>query len=118
MCSVIEVCSIGFPHSEISGSQVATHLPEAYRSYATSFIVFLSQGIHHTLLILFLLKKLLTPQSPEEFRGCTILQQVQDVLSSPKGILFVIKFSKIFPFRNSECDPSRDSGYFSQNSLF
>jgi len=29
---------VGFPHSEISGSKVATHLPEAYRSYATSFI--------------------------------------------------------------------------------
>jgi hypothetical protein len=38
----------GFPHSEISGSKVARHLPEAYRSQATSFIAFLSQGIHHT----------------------------------------------------------------------
>ena len=28
----------GFPHSEISGSKVAWHLPEAYRSFATSFI--------------------------------------------------------------------------------
>ena len=108
--TVSVVYTEGFPHSEISGSQVATHLPEAYRSYATSFIVFLSQGIHHTLLILFLLKKLLTPQSPEEFRGCTILQQIQVVLILLKGILFVIKFSKIFPFRNSE--------YFSQKSLF
>ena len=27
-----------FPHSEISGSKVAWHLPEAYRSFATSFI--------------------------------------------------------------------------------
>ena len=41
---------IRFPHSEISGSQVARHLPEAYRSYATSFIAILCQGIHHTLL--------------------------------------------------------------------
>jgi hypothetical protein len=41
---------IGFPHSEISGSKVARHLPEAYRSYATSFIAFLIQGIHHMLL--------------------------------------------------------------------
>jgi hypothetical protein len=40
----------GFPHSEISGSKVARHLPEAYRSYATSFIVSLSLGIHHMLL--------------------------------------------------------------------
>ncbi len=32
----------GFPHSEIPGSKVATHLPEAYRSYATSFIAFLT----------------------------------------------------------------------------
>ena len=38
----------GFPHSDISGSQVTTHLPEAYRSYVTSFIATLCQGIHHT----------------------------------------------------------------------
>ena len=28
----------GFPHSDISGSKVARHLPEAYRRQATSFI--------------------------------------------------------------------------------
>jgi len=33
----IEVCSTRFPHSDIPGSKVATHLPETYRSYATSF---------------------------------------------------------------------------------
>ena len=38
---------IGFPHSEISGSKVANHLPEAYRRHATSFIVSTSLGIHH-----------------------------------------------------------------------
>src|SRR3989344_3843937 len=47
---VIKVYLMGFPHSEISGSKVARHLPEAYRSHATSFIAFWSQGIHHTLL--------------------------------------------------------------------
>jgi hypothetical protein len=40
----------GFPHSEISGSKVARHLPEAYRRHAASFIAISSQGIHHTLL--------------------------------------------------------------------
>ena len=40
--------SMGFPHSEISGSKVARHLPEAYRRHATSFIAISSQGIHHT----------------------------------------------------------------------
>ena len=30
----------GFPHSDISGSKVARHLPEAYRRQATSFITF------------------------------------------------------------------------------
>ena len=45
---IIEDYSIGFPHSEISGSKVARHLPEAYRSYATSFIASYSQGIHRT----------------------------------------------------------------------
>jgi len=44
---VIAVYAIGFPHSDISGSKVAKHLPEAYRSYATSFIAILCQGIHH-----------------------------------------------------------------------
>jgi hypothetical protein len=39
-----------FPHSEISGSKVARHLTEAYRSYAPSFIAILCQGIHHMLL--------------------------------------------------------------------
>ena len=39
-----------FPHSEIPGSQVAKHLPEAYRSHATSFIAFRSQDILHLLL--------------------------------------------------------------------
>jgi hypothetical protein len=39
--------SLGFPHSEISGSKVARHLPEAYRRHATSFIAMLCQGIHH-----------------------------------------------------------------------
>ena len=38
--SVIEVYSMGLPHSEILGSPVATHLPETYRRYATSFIAF------------------------------------------------------------------------------
>ena len=37
----------GFPHSEIPGSKVAKHLPEAYRSHATSFIAAVSRGIHH-----------------------------------------------------------------------
>ena len=40
-----------FPHSEISGSKVARHLPEAYRSHATSFIALWSQGIHRMLFI-------------------------------------------------------------------
>ena len=38
----------GFPHSDISGSKVARHLPGAYRRHATSFIAISSQGIHHT----------------------------------------------------------------------
>jgi hypothetical protein len=38
---------VGFPHSEIPGSKVANHLPEAYRRHATSFIASIFQGIHH-----------------------------------------------------------------------
>ena len=40
-----------FPHSDIAGSKVAQHLPDAYRSYATSFIAFRNLGIRHILLI-------------------------------------------------------------------
>ncbi len=39
---------MGFPHSDIFGSKVARHLPEAYRRHAASFIAISSQGIHHT----------------------------------------------------------------------
>ena len=35
---IIEVHSMRFPHSEIFGSKVARHLPEAYRRHAASFI--------------------------------------------------------------------------------
>ena len=37
-----------FPHSEIAGSKVAQHLPDAYRSHAASFLAFETLGIHHT----------------------------------------------------------------------
>ena len=46
----MRVRRMGFPHSDISGSKVARHLPEAYRRHAASFIASSSQGIHHTLL--------------------------------------------------------------------
>ncbi len=42
---------VGFPHSEISGLKVGTHLPGAFRSYPTSFIASHSQGIHHLAII-------------------------------------------------------------------
>ena len=48
---VIVVYTTGFPHSDILGSPVATHLPEAYRRYAASFIAFWCLGIHHSPLI-------------------------------------------------------------------
>ena len=44
---VIPFYGMGFPHSDIPGSKVARHLPEAYRSHATSFFAVSSQGIHH-----------------------------------------------------------------------
>ncbi len=49
---LIWVYHIAFTHSEISGSKVAKHLTEAYRSHATSFIALISLGIHHLLLIM------------------------------------------------------------------
>ena len=36
---------MGFPHSDISGSQAVTRLPEAFRSYTASFIAHLCLGI-------------------------------------------------------------------------
>ena len=50
-CKITKFYSVGFPHSDIFGSKVARHLPEAYRRHAASFIAFSSQGIHHTPLI-------------------------------------------------------------------
>ena len=35
---VIVVHTMGFPHSDISGSKVARHLPETFRRQAASFI--------------------------------------------------------------------------------
>ena len=45
-------CAAGFPHSDIPGSKVARHLPEAYRRHAASFIAIRTLGIHHMLLCL------------------------------------------------------------------
>ncbi len=74
--SVIRLYLMGFPHSDISGSKVARHLPEAYRRHATSFIAFSSQGIHHTPLN-FLLGNLktacVTPPQPYKRSGGSIL---------------------------------------------
>ena len=44
---VLRTCRSEFPHSEIFGSKVARHLPEAFRRQAASFIALWSQGIHH-----------------------------------------------------------------------
>lgn len=45
---VLWVYQRGFPHSDIAGSKLARQLPDAYRSRTTSFIAFISQGIHRT----------------------------------------------------------------------
>ena len=44
---IIPIYGTRFPYSDILGLTVARHLPEAYRSHATSFIALISQGIHH-----------------------------------------------------------------------
>ena len=41
----------GFPHSDISGSQLARQLTGAYRSHATSFIASWRQNIRRTPLV-------------------------------------------------------------------
>ena len=75
------------PHSEIPGSKVARHLTEAYRSYATSFIVVLRQGIHHTPLLILYLKKLSNSAQEKILRGGHIkflsFFPVQSCLSLP-----------------------------------
>ena len=50
-CKIIEVYSIGFPHSEISGSKVIRHLPETYRRHIASFIAIKSLGIRRAPLL-------------------------------------------------------------------
>jgi hypothetical protein len=47
---IITIYVIGFSHSEISGSKLASQLPEAFRRHATSFLASISQGIHHSLI--------------------------------------------------------------------
>ena len=37
-CQIVRFYLTGFPHSDIFGSKVARHLPEAFRRHATSFI--------------------------------------------------------------------------------
>ncbi len=49
-CELFRITEIEFPHSEITGSKVASHLPDAYRRHATSFIALISQGIRHSLI--------------------------------------------------------------------
>ena len=44
--------TVGFPHSDISGSKATNRLPEAYRRLVASFLAVLGQGIHRVLLCL------------------------------------------------------------------
>jgi hypothetical protein len=84
---IIEVYSTGFPHSEISGSKVAKHLPEAYRSNATSFFATFSQGIHRTPLnfllrnlkitIVFRLRFSFLSETALLIRNCSILVTIK-----------------------------------------
>ena len=96
---IISVYETGFPHSEISGSKVALHLPEAYRSNATSFFATFSQGIHRTPLN-FLLRNLKT----------TFLSS-KKILSRPLG-------HQRF-FRACSCLQLKDpSNYWGKNLIF
>jgi hypothetical protein len=71
------VYTAGLPHSEIAGSQVATHLPDAYRSYATSFVAFWCLGIHHS------------PLCPAADRTHSVSCLRQDLPTIPMLICFV-----------------------------
>lgn len=55
---VMEYCSIGFPHSDTSGSTLLCSSPERFAAYA-SFFGNLSLGIHHAPIIAFV-KQLLS----------------------------------------------------------
>ena len=46
-----EMTPTGLLHSEIPGSKLDWQLPEAYRSYSTSFVAASCQGIHQTALV-------------------------------------------------------------------
>ena len=100
--------ALRFPYSEISGSKVARHLTEAYRSYAPSFIAILCQGIHHMLLNFPLgnLKTILDKQPLFIKISCLLTYLYFTYLSPPlektpfKGRRDRIHFSKI---DRSEC---------------
>jgi hypothetical protein len=70
----MRVRRMGFPHSDIFGSKVARHLPEAYRRHAASFIASSSLGIHHMLLDS--RQEIQTPQYIIAFLQCITYQQV------------------------------------------
>lgn len=63
---------VGFPHSDITGSKVARHLPDAYRRHATSFIASKSQGIHHAPLITAFYSPSIVPRSRESRADLTL----------------------------------------------
>src|SRR3989338_2175872 len=96
---------MGFPHSEISGSKVARHLPEAYRSYATSFIATFSQGIHRTPLNFLLrnLKTIAILPTTAGWENLTYLETHKKTLEAPP-IAFCFQ-SSIRP-ENTLWDPS------------
>ena len=77
----------GFPHSEIPGSKVASHLPEAYRRHATSFIASIFQGIHHPPVKIFD-----CPVKPKNYPACAEL-----VINNHK--IWVYIFSTVFDIK-------------------
>lgn len=78
-----------FPHSEISGSKVAMHLPEAYRSYATSFIA-PSKSRHPPCALSFPLGKLKTTIA---FTGIPLAREKTQKGNQAEGIGFSRKQS-------------------------
>ena len=114
----MKVYFIRFPHSEIFGSQVATHLPEAYRCYATSFFAFSSLGIHHSPLNLALAGQLptipiltssvvLTHNSLYSARHKKL---VREKCFAVYAILLAINDEMFVAFKNALCGPTSPKG--------
>ena len=72
-CTVTEVCSAGFPHSEICGSMVICTSPQLFAAYYVLHRLSQCQGIHPTLLLVDQLRLSTDGNLWISFQGCSVI---------------------------------------------